>query len=116
MGPSRFLALFVAGSTLSLMAEPANAAHPDPLDVNAPVPPLTYQSAFEVYRPLAEEKIKPWRESNEIARQLGGWSAFAGGKTPKVETPEPRTDSASQPVTPAVKPMPEGAHSGHGRQ
>ena len=114
MGPSQLLVSFL-GLALSQMGISASAAHPSPLAVNAQVPPLNYQSAFDRYRPLTEEKLKPWQQSNEVARQLGGWSAFAGGKTPDIEAPEPGGETRTKPVAPA-KPISEAGHSGHGRQ
>jgi hypothetical protein len=114
MGRKSFLGSFPAALGLLGIGLLAGAAHPDPLDGNAPVPAWKYQSPFEGYRPFADEKIKPWRESNELARRLGGWSAFAGGKTPDAGVPEPGSDAKSQPVVPAP-PKPEGAHSGHVR-
>lgn len=92
----------------------ASAAQPDPFDGNVPLPAWTYQSPFDGYRPLADEKLQPWRESNELARRLGGWSAYAGGKTPDAGVPEPGNDAKSPPVAPA-KPSSQGAHPSHVR-
>lgn len=43
-----------------------------PTDANAPVPALGYVSAFENYRPAAEDQVSPvevWRAANEeVAR------------------------------------------------
>lgn len=115
MGPSQFLVSFLTGLALSQTSNATNAAHPDPFAVSARVPPLTYQSALKAYRPLTEEKITPWRESNEVARQLGGWSAFAGGREPNIQAPESGSKARYQPVTPA-KPDSEAGHPSHGRR
>ena len=36
-----------------------------------------YQSAFEGYRPFAEQSLTPWRESNDVVAGVGGWKAYA---------------------------------------
>lgn len=115
MGRRHFLVLFLACYGAFGMIDMARAAPPEPIAVKAPVASLPYQSAFEGYRPFADETIKPWRESNDLARRLGGWAAFAGGKTPDAEAPESRSDAKSPAVAPA-KPGPQGTHSGHGRR
>ncbi len=115
MGRRHFLVLLLACYGTFPMIDTARAAHPEPIAVNAPVATFSYQSAFEGYRPFADETIKPWRESNDLARRLGGWSAFAGGKTPDAGAPESRSDEKSSAVAPA-KPEPQGTHSGHGRR
>ena len=57
---------------LAAMAAGAAAAQssgrPDPTDQKAKVPPLEYRSAFEGYRPFAEEKPAPWRDANEAVK------------------------------------------------
>jgi hypothetical protein len=37
----------------------------------------SYRSAFEGYRPYAEEPVLPWAKSNEVVGQVGGWKAYA---------------------------------------
>lgn len=112
MGRRHLLCLIVASAGPLQMVDTASAAHLDPFAVHVPVDALKYQSAFEGYRPFAEENIKPWRESNELARRLGGWSAFAGGKTPEVGASGTKTD-AKPGSAPAGKPEPDGTHSSH---
>ena len=48
-------ALLLAGGVLAQNA-------PDP---KAKVPPAQYRSAFEGYRPFADDKAKDWRKANE---------------------------------------------------
>ena len=114
MGPSRLLISFLAYGLALVPGGMASAATPDPFDSKAQVPPIKYESAFGGYRPLADEKIAAWRESNELARRLGGWSAFAGGKTPDVESAPaestPKTRSIAEPKSPA-----QGGHGSHGK-
>lgn len=69
----------------------------DPTDPRAKVPPLEYRSAFAGYQPFADEKIAPWRDSNDALEASGGHAGHASQSAP-----EPR---------PAPKP---GGASGHG--
>jgi len=57
------LAAVAAGS-----AAAQAAARPDPAAPEAKVPPSEYRSAFEGYRPFAEDKVAPWRESNDAVK------------------------------------------------
>jgi hypothetical protein len=36
------------------------------------VPPVTYRSAFEDYRPYRAQEIAPWREVNDEVARVGG--------------------------------------------
>ena len=40
-------------------------------------PVAVYVSPFKDYRRFQEPKVKPWRESNERVREIGGWKAYA---------------------------------------
>ena len=76
---------------------------PDPRDPGAKVPPVEFRSAFEGYRPYAEQDLRDWRKSNDEVGAAGGH----GGHRP------------AQPGKPASKPQAgksgEGpAHQGHG--
>ncbi len=110
MGPSRLLISFLAYVLALVPGRMANAATPDPFDSKAQVPPVKYDSAFTDYRPMADETIAAWRESNELARRLGGWSAFAGGKTPE---PQP-VPGKSEPKAPPIADSKNAAKNGHG--
>lgn len=78
-------------------ASPPPAARPDPLDAQAPVPALSYRSAFAPYRKLGDAKPLSWREANEAVARIGGWRAYAREAQPP----------ASAPTTP---PAGHGAH------
>ena len=39
-----------------------------PLDPQAKVPPAQFRSAFEGYRPFAEQELADWRKANEVVR------------------------------------------------
>lgn len=43
----------------------------------AETPALSFQSAFDGYRPYKDEKAIPWKEANETVYQRGGWRAYA---------------------------------------
>lgn len=67
-----------AGLTLPLTLHAAPAApRPQPLDADAPVPPLQYRSTLQTYRPLPELQPQSWRESNDRVGRIGGWRAYA---------------------------------------
>ena len=36
-----------------------------------------YRSALENYQPFADEKVLPWKQSNETVDRIGGWRAYA---------------------------------------
>ena len=88
----------------------APPARPDPADPKAPVPAAPYRSALNAYQAFSEPQVAPWRDTNELVRQRGGWRAYAR------EAREP--DAARQPSPaasqPAAAPMPAASgHSGH---
>ena len=58
-------------SPAPLPAAPADAAPSSRPNVTP------YRSAFENYRPFADEKLVPWKEANETVRAIGGWRAYA---------------------------------------
>ena len=53
------------------------SARPDPADPKAHVPVALYVSPLRAYRAFAEPQVAPWRETNEMVRQRGGWRAYA---------------------------------------
>ena len=56
----------------------------DPRRPEAKVPPVTYRSAFEEYRPYREQKPAPWREVNEEVARVGGHAGvMKTGEKPK---------------------------------
>lgn len=84
-------------------------------DAHAQATALKYESALKNYQPYAEEKVKPWRETNDKVNALGGWRSYAkeaAAQMDKPATPMPTSApkaSSSAPAMPAVSP-----HSGHG--
>ena len=91
------LALLFAGT-----AAAQDAARPQPADSRAAVPEVTYQSAFEGYRPYADQEPADWRKANEEAGAGGGhaghYRAQPGAK------PEPADPKGAAPKR----------HHGHG--
>ena len=98
-----------AGASAQTMTAPAAG----PVVASAAVAPLprisstpAYRSAFQGYQPYTDEKIAPWRESNDTVGTIGGWRAYA-----KEAAPGPQAPGAAQPA-------PAGAvdpHAGHGK-
>lgn len=95
------LAAFAAGAAAA--QEPAR---PDPTDPRATVPQVVYRSVFEGYRPLGEDTLAPWRESNDAVREEGKDGGHAG----HAAKPEPKSKPKPKP---AAKPQPGGEHGSH---
>lgn len=58
-----------------------------------------YRSAFEAYRPFSEERLLPWKETNDTVGKIGGWRAYA------------KEANAAQPASGAASPRPiHGKH------
>jgi hypothetical protein len=92
-------------------ASPAQAsARSDPADAKAQVPAALYVSPMRTYQGFAEPQVAPWRETNELVRQRGGWRAYAR-EAREPDAPKPAAPGASQPM-PAAKPA-SGGHAGH---
>lgn len=81
--------LFALAAAAAGTAVAQATARPDPTAPQAKVPPVEYRSAFEGYRPFAEEKVAPWRESNDAVK----------GAPPKPK--------------PGAKPPADGVHGDH---
>ena len=88
----------------------ATGARADPADPKAPVPAASYVSPFRAYQMFAEPQVAPWRETNELVRQRGGWRVYAREAREPDAAPA-AAPAASRPAT-AAKPA-SGGHSGH---
>jgi hypothetical protein len=72
----------------------AQAAAPDRAD-RAPSEALhlpatasePWRSALHGYQPFADEKLAPWRESNDTVGRIGGWKAYAREASQPDEAP-----------------------------
>ena len=100
------------GVTVAL-AQPISGQRAEPADPKAAVPALVYRSSLSRYRGFTEPDVAPWRETNELVRQRGGWRAYAReAREPAPATPpSPAAPAASQPAA-TVKPATPG-HAGH---
>ena len=83
---------------------------PDPADPKAAVPSALYTSPLRAYQGFAEPQVAPWRETNDLVRQRGGWRAYAR-EASEPDTARIAAPAASQPL-PAAKPA-SGGHAGH---
>lgn len=91
-------------------ASAAQSKRGDPADSKAQVPSALYASPLRTYQAYAEPQIAPWRDTNELVRQRGGWRAYAR-EAREPDAARPAAPAASQPV-PAAQPA-SGGHSGH---
>ncbi|MBC7938909.1 MAG: hypothetical protein H7Z19_03950 [Chitinophagaceae bacterium] len=84
----------------------------------------TYRSAFEGFRPFADQPVGSWRDANDTVGRVGGWRAYAreaaGNGSPDghggmhvqpVERPAAVKPAASGPGSAAAPPK---GHAGHG--
>ncbi|MGL6111140.1 MAG: hypothetical protein ACRC2B_13685 [Rubrivivax sp.] len=101
-------------------ASAATAARPDPLNAQARVPALSYESSFARYRRLSDDKALSWRDANDTVMRIGGWRAYAReaqdpvsvGPAASTATPLKPAGTDSDAVKPMPMPMPQG-HTGH---
>jgi hypothetical protein len=77
-------ALFVAG------AAAAKDGRPSALDPRAKAPRLEFRSAFEGYRPFAEQELADWRKANEEVAAAGGHGGHRPGQGAGQQTSKPR--------------------------
>ena len=98
------LAASLAASTAQ--AQPAvKTAKPDPLDPNANVPALNYESSLSRYRLMGDEKPVSWRDANDTVTRIGGWRAYAREAQQTDAAPAAPAASAVMPAD-KVKSMP----------
>ncbi len=74
--------------------------------------PLPYRSAFEGYRPFADQEVAPWKQANDEVGRIGGWRAYAREAH---AAPAAVPASAPQRAAPPNSPAGTGAdpHAGH---
>lgn len=77
-----------------------------PRSSQSPGPVPIYRSAFEGYKPLNEQPVLSWRESNDVVGRVGGWQAYAREGQGSAAASSAGAASTS---TPAVSP---DAHTG----
>ncbi|MDY7579076.1 hypothetical protein RGU70_12155 [Herbaspirillum sp. RTI4] len=72
---------------------------PDPFSAELSVEAVPYRSAFTGYRPLRDEPVAAWKNSNDLTGKIGGWRVYAR----EAGQPDAATESAVSPTTPQVK-------------
>lgn len=108
--------LIVLGLSLAVVSGLAPAAQPSPSEKSPPPARASYVSAFEGYRPLIDEPMRPWREVNDEMGRLGGHIGHAGGEAGTPAPPAPGSAGAQAHSMPgSADKAPPGAHSGHQR-
>ncbi len=108
-------AALLAAAFASQAQPTARPARLDPLDANASVPRLSYESSLTQYRRLGDTKPIPWREANDTVTRIGGWRVYAReAQQPDAAAATPPAEAPPSPAPPAepAKPMPQG-HGGH---
>ena len=91
----------------SATAASASTTQPDPAL-------LPYASAWAGYQPFADEKVKPWKESNTTVGKIGGWRAYAK-EAAQPEINGSQAPAASPVVSPKTPAAPADPHAGHGK-
>ena len=70
-------------------------------------PQSVYRSAFEGYRPFADEPVSAWRDTNDTVGRIGGWKAYA--REAQSGGARPAAAGTSAPVPASAG----GTHSNH---
>lgn len=103
---------FLTVAALWVAAAAAQSAQrPNPLDANAKVPAAEYRSAFDGFRPFAEEDLADWRKSNEEVGAAGGHAGHQAGQSRGEPTSKPQPGSQES----SGRQAPQGGHGGHHR-
>jgi len=103
----------LAAVVVPLLAPMPSQARPDPLDPNAPVPPLSRQSSLSSPLPLGETAVGSWRDANDTVNRIGGWRAYAreAPRSPVSAPPQAPVPAAPNSAQPPVSvPPPHGRH------
>lgn len=85
-------ALLFAGA-----AAAQSAGRTDALDPKAKVPPVEFRSAFEGYRPFAEQDLRDWRKSNDEVGAAGGHVGDRPGQGAAGRADKPPPDKDARP-------------------
>ena len=74
-------AALIATAPVAVLAQPSPGARAPAASAAASAastpPASSYKSAFEGYRRFEDQKVLPWRESNDLVGRIGGWQAYA---------------------------------------
>ena len=92
------IARTIAAAALACAAGAAGAQTPPKPSRDAAVAAPTYRSAFEGYRPYAEETLAPWREVNDTVGRVGGHAGVlrAEDTSPPPQPAAPSTATAAK--------------------
>jgi hypothetical protein len=71
-----------------------------------------FKSAFDGYRRFNDTKLVPWRESNDLVGQIGGWKAYARESAGTDSAPA-TVPAASTPASGPAHKSPMHHHPGH---
>ena len=102
-------ALLLAGAASAQSESRAN-----PADPQAKAPQVEYRSAFEGYRPFAEEDLRDWRKSNDEVGAASGHAGHRPSQGPRQQTSRPRPGKPESSAAPAEKRRDAPPHQGHG--
>jgi hypothetical protein len=84
------------------------------LDPRVKVPPVEFRSAFDGYRPYADQEMRDWRGANEEVGAAGGHAGHRPGQGPGGQTSKPQPGKP-QSSGGALEKSPAGpGHEGHG--
>jgi hypothetical protein len=78
----------------------AQPAQPQSTAAQSAPPALTYRSAFERYKPAANQDSTGWREANDRVGRIGGWRVYAR-EAAQPESAEPARAAPPAGMTPA---------------
>lgn len=86
----------------------------DPADDKAVAPATVYRSSLSRYQAFTEPDVAPWRETNDLVRQRGGWRAYAReGREPAAPALAASAASAASAPAASAKPALPAGHAGH---
>jgi hypothetical protein len=66
------------------------------MDPRAKVPPVEFRSAFEGYKPFADQEMGDWRKANEEVGAAGGHAGHRPGQGAGTQTSKPQPGSAKK--------------------
>jgi hypothetical protein len=70
--------LCLSAAACGVQAQPtARATRPDPLDAQAAVPALRYESSLKRTTQASDDKPISWRDANDSVARIGGWRVYA---------------------------------------
>lgn len=95
-------------------ASAQSAARTNPADPRANVAAVIYRSAFEGYRPFAEEDLRDWRKSNDDVGVAGGHASHPPGQGRQTSKPQSgKKESSGEPAEKRRDAPPHQGHGGH---